>query len=312
MKLKNNKKAIIAIVFLLIGVAKAAYLQAKKMEILFTDSGKVTILKDSVTIIDHNTKITAQNASFWGNTNLAIVSDSVVIQNPSALIKSDTACYYLTERKMILSGNVLVEQESLVIKAPKLVLEYQKDRALAQNGFVVIEKPHHLKITGITGQYFLTKEEGIIDSLPYLEVSQNETLTITAQRLFFSAKAKKAIAQGKVRVNTSRATLSCDSLTYDWVKDSASAHQNPALQENKNSLTGKTIYFSILEGKVKEIKIEGDAWSNYYSETGDKVEIKADVISLSFAEGKANSITVSNVNSGKLYRRSETTLSPKN
>jgi lipopolysaccharide export system protein LptA len=283
----------------------AADIEAGRMEILNTPEGKVTVFMDGVTIVDRETKITAQNARFYENKNLAVVQDSVKITNPSAVIKSDIANYYMNERKTILKGNVSVIQESLEIRAPELTVEYQKDRASAQNGFLIIEKPHSLQIKGKSGEYFLNKEEGMIDSLPYLEIKKNETLKVTSQRLSFKNKEKYAVASGKVMVSSGKAVLECDTLIFNWEKDSGKALGEPVLKENGNEVSGKTIYFFTKEGGLERLEVEGDAYGLYFNEQGDKVEIGGESLGLLFSSGKTNSITVKNVQLGKLFRRGE-------
>jgi lipopolysaccharide assembly outer membrane protein LptD (OstA) len=297
-----------------LGGVYAADIEANKMEILNTNEGRVTVLKEGVTIIDRDTKITALRANFFEAKNLAILYDSIKIQNPQALIQSDTANYYLTERKTILKGNVWVYQESLEIFAPELIVEYQKDRAYAEKGFVILAKPHSVKITGRTGEYFFAQEEGTIDSLPYLVISKSDTLTVTCQKLSFKNKANLAIAQTGVKVETNRAVLTCDTLIYHWAKDSACATGNPKLKENNNELKGKIMYFfarnnananeAQADALLDRLEIEGDAQGLYYTDEGDKVEIGGERLNLFFTEGKANSIIVFGVKYGKLSRRS--------
>ena len=283
----------------------AADIEAGKMEILNTPEGKVTVFKEGVTIIDRDTRITAQNARFYENKNLAIVHDSVIITNPSAIIKSDTANYYLDVRKTIFKGNVSVTQESLLILAPDLTVDYKRDRASAKNGFIIIEQPNSIQITGKVGEYFLDKEEGMIDSLPHLEVKKNETLQVFSQKLSFKNKAKSALATGSVKAISGKAILTCDTLIYNWERDSGKALGNPILKENNNEVKGRTIYFLVQEGELEQMVIEGEALGNYYTNQGGKVEISGESLRLFFSEGKTNSITVKNTRSGKFYRRGE-------
>lgn len=311
--LKNSHKiskvhrmsVLVCVLSLLICNLHAADIEAGKMEILNTEDGKVTVFKEGVTIIDRDTKITAQNARFYENKNLAIVHDSVIITNPSAIIKSDTANYYLDVRKTIFRGNVVVTQESLEIKAPELTVEYQNDRASAKNGFIIIEQPNSIQITGQTGEYFLNKEEGMIDSLPQLEVKKNETLQVFSQKLSFKNKTKLALASGSVKAISGNAILVCDTLIYNWERDTGKATGNPILKENNNEVKGSKIYFLVQEGELKQMVIEGEALGNYYTNQGGKVEIKGESLRLFFSEGKTNSIAVKNVQSGKFYRKEE-------
>lgn len=302
--MKKPITTIIALIIISSAVINAADIEANKMEILNTAEGRVTVLKEGVTIIDRDTKITAVNAHFFETKNLAILYDSIKIQNPAALIQSDTTIYYLTERKTILKGNVSVFQESLTIYAPELTIEYQKDCAYAKSGFVINEKPHSLKITGKTGKYYFHEEEGTIDSLPYLIVTKNDTLTVTCQNLSFQNKKNFAVASRQVKVKTNRTILTCDSLIYHWGKDSGQALGKPFLKENNNELQGETMYFFAQNGELVRLEIEGDAQGYYYSEKGDKVEINGERLYLYFSEGKTNSILVNGVKYGKLYRRS--------
>ncbi|MDH5683816.1 MAG: hypothetical protein OEZ20_05070 [candidate division WOR-3 bacterium] len=283
----------------------AADIEANKMEILNTEEGKVTVFKDGVTILDGDTKIMARTARFYERKNLAIVQDSVKITNPSGAISCDFADYYLDQRKTILRGSVSVIQESLEIMAPELTVEYKKDKAIAKNGFTVIAKPHSLQITGKTGEYFLTKEEGTIDSLPYLEIKRTDTLKVSSQKLSFNNKQTRALAWGKVKVETGNAVLQCDTLIYNWEKDSGVALGSPLLKEASNEATGKEIYFFTKDGELQRIEIQGTAFGQYFNQQGDMVNITGESMNLLFSEGKTSSITARNVNLGKLYRHEE-------
>ena len=291
--------------FLIVSITLAADIEAGKMEILNTDEGRVTVFKEGVTIIDRDTKITARNARFYEKKDLAIVYDSVKIVNPSAVVKSETADYYLSERKTILKGNVSVVQESLEISAPELLVEYQNDRASAKKSFVITEKPHSIQITGKTGEYFLNTEEGMIDSLPNLTVKKNETLEVTSQKLSFKNKDNLAEASGKVIVISGKAILYCETLIYNWAKDSGAAFGKPILREDKNEVKGKTFYFFTKDGELQRMEIKDEANGYYYNEENDRIEIGGEMLGLLFSEGKTNSINVKNLKLGKLYRRGE-------
>ena len=290
---------------LMVSITLAADIEAGKMEILNTDEGRVTVFKEGVTIIDRDTKITARNAYFYEKKDLAIVFDSVKIINPSAVVKSDTANYYLNERKTILKGNVSVIQESLEITAPELLVEYQKDRASTKKSFVITEKSHSIQITGKTGEYFLAKEEGRIDSLPYLTVKKDETLQVTSQILSFKNKENSAEAIDKVKVISGKAILHCDTLIYNWAKESGVAFGKPILKENKNEVNGKMFYFFTQKGKLEKMEIRDEANGHYYNEENDRIEIGGEILGLQFTNGKTNSISVKNLKLGKLYRRGE-------
>ena len=137
MKLLRKAGTPAVVLCLLCSAAGAADLHARRMEIIQTPEGQVTVFRDSVRIVDGATRISAGLARFNESLGIAVVSDSVFIEDADARVRADSAVYYLDGRESELFGSVRVELDSLVIDAPRLLYLVAERRVEAAAGMTL-------------------------------------------------------------------------------------------------------------------------------------------------------------------------------
>ncbi len=283
--------------------ALATDLYARKMEIIRTPEGQVTILRDSVRITDGDTRISAGLVRLNESQGLAVIKDSVFIQSPDALVWADSAFYFLEEKRTELFGNVKVQQESLLILAPMLIYSIPDRQVDAVSGLVVESRTRNLRITGERGSYDLAEEVGNVDLNPVMvQVVGDDTMTVTATEMFWFARESKALAAGRVKVSSGSAELVCDTLVFLTGADSGLAWGEPGVTDSVSHTQGDSISFSVQDGKLDFVTVLGNAASRYTTESGEKIEVSGRAIRIKMEQGEVAMIEIERLLSGRLIR----------
>ncbi len=290
----------------LFGLAAAADLYAKKMEIVRTAEGQVTYFQDSVRISDGRTLITAGWARVNESRGLAVIGESVVIENPDVLITADSCVYHMDTRRTELTGRVRVEQDSLVILAPALEYVLDGRTVSAGAGLVVQVKEGKTVITGERGSYDLAKGLGIVDQRPrMIQKQETDSVVVTAERMSWLAGESRAGAYGNVRVMAGGAEMSCESLEYVTSQDSGFAWGSPVLTDSVSRTTGDTVGILVREGNLYQVTIAGNATSRYRTQSGELIEVSGRIILVRLDAGKIDTIDVVDLDYGRVIRQPE-------
>ncbi|OYD14040.1 hypothetical protein CH330_09545 [candidate division WOR-3 bacterium JGI_Cruoil_03_51_56] len=289
--------------FLMCRLVVGAEFYARRMEIVKTIEGQVSVFRDSVSIIDGDTRITAGMARVNESGGVAVICDSVFIESPDALVWADSAFYRLEEKQTELFGNVKVEQESLVIFAPLLLYSIPEKRVDADSGVVVKSKTGNFRLHGGHGIYDLAGDVGIIDSNPVMvQIADADSVTVTGCEMSWFARESKAQAGGKVRVNSGSAGLLCDTLIFFTARDSGLAWGNPRVSDSVSQTQGDTVFFIVRDGNLDVATIQGNAISYYTTEGGDMIAVTGQAIRISMESGKVAIIEIQKLLSGRLIR----------
>lgn len=238
-------------------VAAAAEITANKMAILNTEQGKVTVFEDGVSIVDGETRISASRVEFHDAENRAVVSGGVSIVMPGTQATADSAEYLPGARKTYLYRNVTVSREGLVISGQSLVLDNALDQVLAETEVHVTDAGRGIEIRGGAGTFDLSSEDGTIYGSPRLELKRASPMTVTGDEMQLHRGRHEARTLGHVRVLTSDAVLTCDTLDYFIDEDSARARGKPVLKQGENSVSGEMMMFHLVEGELSRIDVAG-------------------------------------------------------
>ncbi len=307
----NRLSVVSVLVALLVQVAAAADIYARRMQIVRTLDGQETWFEDSVSITDGATRITAGAARFNETQGVAVVSDSVFIENPDALVWADSAVYRFDERTTRLYGDVRVEQDSMVITAPRLYYSIAEKRVDADSGIVVVNTGRGFRLCGMTGTYDLGRSVGSVDSLPVLVLGKkDDSLRITARTITWSGQEERTIISGAVRVGDEKSRLECDTLVYFSGPDSGVAWGEPRIADSLNHTEGDTIWLHVRDGALDEVAVAGDARGSYRTGTGNEVRVAGGVIRILLEHGEVSVIEVEDMTSGRLVRGAGTSDGP--
>ncbi|MEO0081499.1 MAG: LptA/OstA family protein [candidate division WOR-3 bacterium] len=293
----------ILFLWLVYSVSPAAELYAKKMEIVRTTEGQVTFFRDSVRISDGETRITAGWARVSESQGVAVIGESVVIENPDGVVRADSCVYYLNEKRTELVGNVRVEQESILVFAPKLEYVISRHTVYARDGLVVQGRSRDFRLEGRQGDYDLSQDIGRVENRPrMIQVQDKDSVVVTASEMQWSARESRALAAGKVQVESGRAQLTCDSLLYLTSEDSGVAWGSPVVTDSSSRTTGCTVTIVVKHGSLDRVEIVGDAASRYRTEAGDQVEVAGTKIIVRMDNGEVGTIEVHELAYGRLVR----------
>lgn len=278
-------------------VTIAADLHARRMEIVQTPEGQVTVFRDSVEILDGSTRISAGRAMFNERLGIAVVSDSVSIEEPGVRVFADSAIYYLDGREAELFGSVRVELESLVVEAPHLHYHIRDRRVEASAGLTVYVPDRGLSVDGLRGRYFINRRIGEVDSLPVMRLKPDEAsrsdgaVQATANTIVWSGWDQTVLLVGEARVSAASSKLTADSLWY-WIgADSGVAWGEPRLADSLSSTLGDTISFVVEEGSLRRLAVVGSA-RGHYKAGASEIGVLGERIDIRLYRGELESVEV--------------------
>uniref|UniRef100_A0A7V3PUZ2 Organic solvent tolerance-like N-terminal domain-containing protein n=1 Tax=candidate division WOR-3 bacterium TaxID=2052148 RepID=A0A7V3PUZ2_UNCW3 len=290
------------------GLLSAAELYARKMEIVRTMSGPVTVLRDSVTITDKGTVIHSRYAQLSRSQDQAVLSDSVRIQTPEVFVLADSVEYDFQQRQSWLYARpgkmVLVRQESVEIRAPVVAYDVNQGLVQAPQGLELKTRSQSFLLTGKDGVYFVNSRSGIVDSEPVLTIrNDQEAVVVTANKMEYAEYDSRFLAAGKVRVCSGAGELVCDSAVFFMNGDSGIAWGLPQVHDSSGTAKGDTLVFYLQERALRQVSLHGRTEGEYRTEAGETVLVTGSVLSMLLDKGKIEEITVDNLISGQLIRK---------
>lgn len=274
-------------VLLLPVIALAANITANKMAILNTDSGKVTVFTDGVTIVDSATIIHAGEVEFYDVENRAVIHGGVNITTPTSQVSADSAEDMLGARKTYLYRNVTVRQKNLTITGQSMTMDNAVQQLLVDSEVDVVDAVRGVEVSGRAGTFNLASGDGTISGSPQLVLHRSNPMTVTGDEMELHQGAHYGQAVGDVKAVTGDAVLTCDTLVYFLDQDSARATGSPMLKQGDDTITGTLMSFFLDSVNLRRIAVAGKP-----KLTQKDGEITGDSVALQFAKGKLAEITV--------------------
>ncbi|HDR00438.1 MAG TPA: hypothetical protein ENN51_09175 [candidate division WOR-3 bacterium] len=308
MKVLGNAGTLAAVFCLLCSVAGAADLYARRMEVVQTPEGQVTVFRDSVRIVDGATRISAGLARFNESLGIAVVSDSVCIEDADTRVRADSAVYYLDGRESELFGSVRVELDSLAIDAPRLLYLVAERRVEATAGMTITALDRGFSVTGAQGRYLMDSRVGEVDSLPVMVLNRGEVedggepVKATARRMTWTGGDETALLAGEVRVGAGKSALTADSLRYWTRADTGLAWGEPRIADSLSSTEGDTIRLRVEDGELRGVTVSGRA-RGHYSSGMNEIGVAGGGISIRLEQGELDRIEVVAMTRGWLVNR---------
>lgn len=294
----------VSLLAVLAAAAQAADLYAKKMAIVRTPEGEVTLFEDSVVITDGGTRIDARLARLNDRAGQALVSGAVRIQSPDALVWADSALYHLNERRAELFGAVRVKRESLDITAPWLEYKTGEQKVWADQGLVLTDEGRDFRLSGERGTYDMANDVGLVDVAPVLSWQRGEdSARVTSRKMLWEEKDSRATAQGRVTMTSGDAVLFCDTAVFFSGPDSGIAWGSPNMRDRQSEASGDTMTFYVREGSLERVDVRGKAAGEYRTDGGERIVVAGALIGLGLAGGEVDRVEVLGMTSGQLIRQ---------
>jgi len=294
--------------FILSGFTFGAEIYARKMEIVKTPAGQVTIFRDSVALSQDGTFLTSRRAVMQEQAGWAVLTESVYIRTPEAQVWADSVVYdFKTRKATILApvrNNVVVRQDSVVIRA-RAVEYFISERVLkAGQGLEISTEDGGYLLTGAHGFYNLDERTGVVDSAPLLTIKRGqEPVQVTARQMRYQESGAVARAEGQVRIQSGASSLACDTAIFYPNRDSGFAWGDPVLEDSAGRAAGDTVVFIVSNGALREVALLGRSNGRYRTEGGDTVLVQGKEISVLITDGKIERIEVAELSSGQLVRK---------
>ncbi len=293
----------VAALLLLAAVGTGAELYARKMAIVRSSEGELTVFEDSVVITDGGTRIDAFQARLNDRAGRAAISGDVRIKSPDAMVWADSALYFMNERRAELFGAVRVRRESLVITAPWLEYRTAERLVRADRGLVLTDEARDFRLSGDRGTYDMANDVGMVEAAPVLSWRRGEdSARVTSRTMVWEERASRAVARGGVLVSSGHSELECDSAVFYSGPDSGVAWGRPRVRDRQSEATGDTMTFHVSGGTLERVNIIGNAAGEYRTEGGDRVLVSGTAISLGLVGGGVDRVEVSGLRSGQLIR----------
>ena len=294
---------VLLVLLVVVGLVSAAELYARKMSIERLPDGDATVFRDSVVIIDGDTKILSHMARMYDARGVAVIGESVRITTPDALIWCDSAYYYLNDKRADLFGHVRVRQESLDIEAPRLMYFSGKKLVEANDGVLLANQERSFRLTGKKGHYDLGSDVGTVDVVPVLVWQRgDDSARVTGRTMYWYRNESRAVAEGNVRLKSGSSEVTCDTVIYLSGPDSGFALGKPEVRDSVSRASGDSMSFVMHDGALQQVTIRNGASGEYETEGGDQIAVKGQMIQLWMDSGDIERIEVTAMTSGKLVR----------
>ncbi len=300
-----SSREVLATVLILTGsvIANAAELYARYMAVERSPEGEVAVLRDSVVIVDGDTRIGADAARLNDRIGRAMLWGDVRIENRDGLVEADSVLYLFNERRAELYGVVRVRRDSLDILAPWLEYRAGDRMVRADRGLRLKEAGRGFQISGARGSYRLESGIGEVDSAPVLAwPDAGDSARLTARRLRWNEQGSRADAAGQVRLVSGDAELACDSVVFFVGPDSGLAFGNPRVRDQRGDASGDSLHLWVTDGALRQVDIRGNARGDYRTTDAERILVAGAVIRLVFAAGAMERIEVERLTLGQLVR----------
>lgn len=248
----------IVVLLLLPLMGYATEITAERMVILNTEQGKVTLFEENVLVSDGATRITAPRMEFYDQHNRAIIhGGTLTITVSGTTVTAESAEYLVGEKRIRLYRNVVLRKDETVLASPRVVIDIPAERVFAFEGVKINDWRRGIEITGESGDFDLSSQDGSISGAARLEVSQARNLIIASQFLQLSNTEQTALATGGVTADVDDARLTCDTLWYflDW--DSAWAAGAPEVTMQDGRIIGERMDFRFGQNQLEELIVVG-------------------------------------------------------
>jgi lipopolysaccharide export system protein LptA len=272
-------------------MAMGAEITANKMTILNTELGKVTVFEDGVSITDGATHIGAGKVEFYDQQNMAVIhGGNVNITTPTSSVTAESAQYLIGSKRTYLYRNVVIRQGGFQLNSPSVVLDNSSNEIVATDEVHVVDAERGLEISGGSGTFNLTSQDGTVSGSPRLKVNRSGGMTVSGDELQIRQSSKEAQAIGHVVVLTGDAVLNCDTMWYFMDQDSARASGSPVLKQQENLVTGDLMRFKFAKDSLKQIDVTGEEHPPKLTQKSDEIVGRA--IAIVFEKGKLAEIGI--------------------
>lgn len=262
-------------ILMLVIIADLEY-EASRMEIIRAEAGTVIHLIDEVHLFDENIDITGLEAWFQAFEQSVVVRDSVYIQVQDADIWGDSLHFDTAERISNLVGHIVVKKGNTEISAPRMRIEHRERTAFIPYGAQIRDTEEGILITGEDVHYNLEEDRGSILRNPGLsEDVEDSDFHIASQRMHLDRNLKSASAAENVRIFTSDATVSCDTMILYYQEDRGEAAGSVTIDNPDGRIEADSADFILSSRELQEITLYPDVTTRYRTEGADSVVVDA-------------------------------------
>jgi lipopolysaccharide assembly outer membrane protein LptD (OstA) len=280
---------------------------ADKVEIIRENGESTVHLLGNVIIEDEQTRITCAEAMLNDTKGVVILYSDVIIVDENSEIHANAATYYFREKRGYLGGDVELLTKDETIRADSLHYDGIHGFVEMFSNIQIDEPKNNLVAYGQKGWYDLHKEQGYLTEDPRMEIFRDNQppFTISAQEFELIVPDNTLYGYDSVIAFIDSITIYSDTFEYN-LKTERGNLVRPIIVDRENELTGESGQFQLKNKNIESFSVE-QGWSTYSTDEGSKNVVSGLKISIIFTEGKATKIFVEGRPQGSLYLKPEGT-----
>jgi lipopolysaccharide assembly outer membrane protein LptD (OstA) len=265
---------------------------ADRVEIFKENGERIVHLIGNVVIEGEETTITCAEAKISEVQGWVNLAGDVKLQGRSGLVSADAAVYYFNEDRGYLSDSVTIITSDEKISADSLYYDGRKDSVEMYGNVLIEDEENNLHVSGAHGWYNLSRDEGLLQGAPKLQIirQDKEPIIILAKMFKLRTNEDQFYGFDSVQAIIDSIVVYCDTFSYN-LKTEAGEMTNPIIHEKENELMGSHGQFRMKNKEIQVVSVTNGR-SVYYTEEGSKNIVEGKSISILFQEGAATTIKV--------------------
>ncbi len=251
--------------------------------------------KDDVILTSPDYVMTSDTLEYFANTKTAYFYGPSKIVSEENTIICNYGWYNTKTEKAQFSKKASIFSGSNTISADSLLYDKKKGIGNGIGNIKLTDTIENIEVYGQIGTYFQKTKESWISQKPLaIKQDADDTLYIVADTFYYlsndSVKILKAFKNTSIIQKEFQGL--CDSLVYNFQDSLISLFHSPILWNNKNQITGDTMFLYLKSKKIDRLIVLNRAFlasevvSLYYN------QISGDKMSNFFKDNKLNNVLV--------------------
>ncbi|MBN1603596.1 MAG: hypothetical protein JW915_18440 [Chitinispirillaceae bacterium] len=247
------------------------------------DSAKKENNADLVLESANSNENTYSNGEF-----ISILRGNVVFSYEETRIKADEATWWRSQGILQFRNNIVVTNNSQQLTCDRMNFNKDNNLLVASGRFKYTDSLEQAQLTGNDAEYYLDEKRFFLRGNPRLirfDTAAAETLTIIGKTMTYTDSIKQATVSDNVKITKGKMVSTCNRANYFTDSNIAYLRDNPEVIFDRSNVSGDSInlYFgkeslrkASVYGKAKGIYIDTMPKSNdtsYTHVTGDSLII---------------------------------------
>jgi lipopolysaccharide assembly outer membrane protein LptD (OstA) len=271
---------------------KNVVLADKEMTLLTTaiqynTQNQVGYYTNGADILSDSNTLKSRRGYYNRRTNIFNFKDNVKLTSPDYTMESDTLDYYASTRtayffgptkivsdentilcnygwyntnteKAEFSRKAVIYSESNTLSADSILYDKKAGTGRGIGNLKLTDSAENVEVYGQNGLHYEKTKITIISNKPMaVKMDQDDTMYVMADTFYFRNDSLKKILQAYYHTSLMQREFQgkCDSLLYDFNDSSISLFHSPILWNEKNQITGDTMFIRMKDKKIQSLRV---------------------------------------------------------